>query len=217
MTATIYTEPMGRGLYTLRKTIADYFSVAVPRIIDVLRDQNEDINENNLPYPVEYNSYDPVHQTDYPVVGSYIPNTEQWSRVERLESGSMVYEAAYDTLIYVVGRTVNNGQEDSGLPDWEQPERESAMKMRDNLHAAVRAALLTSLSLGTAGEEWRVVVDDETLRETFPEPIQSKQSNVYLCSGVINVTIMVREAIASPIYGPLLGVDPLVGLIDDTP
>ena len=217
MFAETYTEPMARGPHTLRAALASHFALTVPGIIDVMRLQNHDLDEEHLPYPVDYNCYDPMHQTDYPVVGAYINSTESWSNVERLKSGSMVYDAAYDTTIFVVARTALLGQEPGGLPDWEQPERESAMKMRDSLHTAVRSALLGTPSIGTAGEEWRCVVQEETFRETFPDAMKSAQTNIYLCSGVMNLTIMVREAIASPIYGPLEGVDTTTGLIDDTP
>jgi hypothetical protein len=215
---TVTFDEMMTGPDRLRYIIANFLSTKVPEIVDVLRSQYENYDVHTLPYPTKYDVYDPMQSgVELPVVGSYIINTEGWGAVDVLETGTEIFDATYNTTVFVVVQTPNLGVDESGIPKWAEPTRESAMRARDGLMTAIRAAILTWPSLGTAGEEYRSVINRRTIRETFPEAIQGAQTHIWLCSGTINMDINMRETNAVSTFGPVHVVDTVTEKIDDTP
>ena len=203
MVADIYTQNISSGPTRLREKIGEYLASRMPLVIDAMRLQRLDLSDNLLPYPNKYDVYDANEADNYPVVGVYVSSTDEWKRVETTTRGTQYFDVKYDVTLFVVGQTAQLGLDNSSFVIWETPERDSAIKMRDNLHTALRQVVINGPSFGTAGTDMRLSADIESIKEAFPPPIQAAQTSVYVCSGVMNLSVFQYEPIVAPTYGPV--------------
>lgn len=203
MTVPVFVDRMMRGNNFVRATVGHYLETQLNTYIDTLRYQNSDLNAYLLPYPKQYLASDPYDSGNntYPIIGTYFPTTRDFgSNVQYLMSGSEQYSINYDAVIFATVSTPYVGQDKSNLPMYATPGRDATIKVRDDMLAMVRAAILGSPSFGTAGTQTPVVANISTMTETYPEPmkIDARGGARWICSGLINLTIGVTEKVAVP-------------------
>jgi hypothetical protein len=199
----IYQEKLMRGNTTMRNFIGDYLSVAVPQYIDIMRSQNAELNEFTLPYPKAYLETDPMQVLEYPSIGVYCTGSDDFVQTDTKPSGALEFDATYEVTIFVATKTAFLGQDEAGIPVYEKDYRYSAMRQRDDLLSCVKAAILNTPSLGTAGQEYRAYANRDTLRDASPEPVKlhDNRNGFYICSGIINVNVKQTESTVVPIIG----------------
>jgi hypothetical protein len=180
------TNKVMLGNESVRQYIASHLKTAMPDIIDVARSQWS-LEDYELPYPVRYDSYDPLTANDYPVIGSLISRTSNWAKIDINEYAEDVYEADYAVRIFCWVRTPE-------LPDgtWKTPEYDSALALRDSMMSLLRSVILTTPSLGSNGA---LRVEEGSLSEDYLDAMKSSdQSGRWMSGGIISVTISQQEA-----------------------
>ena len=173
------------GVSMMRKHMADHLAEALPPLIDAAREQYE-LEDWQLPYPLKYNAYDPLSADIYPCVGMFVTNSTAWTRVDINEMAEEVYEARYPVGVFLWVIT-------PVLPDggYESPQYDAAIRLRDDMTALLRSALLATPSLGSGGA---MAVDERTVREDYPDAIKlSTQNDRYAAGGIINCEVRVRQ------------------------
>lgn len=174
------------GAPFVRDHLATFMSKDLPILIDAARLQYS-LAEHMLPYPLTYKAYDPLSVTQYPSVGSYVPNTRRWTRVGINEMGENVYEARYSIRTFVWVRTPQTAD-----GNWVEPTYDSCMELRDMMMALLRSVLLTTPSLRSNG---RIRIEEDTLTEDLLDAIKSNdQSPRWMAGGIINFEATVQEA-----------------------
>lgn len=213
-----YLDTMMRGNTRVRQTIGKFLEEQVPINLAVLRLQNDDIDEINMPDPQEYLANDPNDTKSYPSVGLYCTGTDHFEMSQTLPSGGLEFDGHYEVTIFVATKTANLGRSAANYPLWERDFRHSALRQRDDLTAVVRHCILNTPSFGTADDaHYQVRADRNTLREAYQEPVklQGASNPIWIASGIINVDVMVSERTVLPIIGRVKDVDLHTYLIDD--
>lgn len=201
-----------RGSSRLRSMLADYLSTRMPQSIDNVREQYG-FDEFTLPYPKKYDAGNPIDADVYPYVGAYITGSDQMRRTGNIVGAAVEYDTTYEVTLFVAARTALLGVDEAGLDKWEKPGRESAMRVRDDLTVIMRELLLTSPSLGTAGTEKRLLVNEDSLRESYPEPVSVNTYGAFSCSGLITVNINMLESTSVPYIGKVTDTNVIIDLI----
>jgi hypothetical protein len=201
-----YIDTLMRGNTNIRDIIEAHLRSTMPGLIDIARAQwRGGLDEKTLPYPADYSATDPVQAIDYPFCGSFSTGADGFIRTDVNPSGSISYDAVYEVTMFVATSTAQLGTDSVGLPKWEKDERTSAMRQRDDLMAIMRASILNTPSLGTANGDprYRARVREESLRESYPEPVKvaDTRNPRWVCTGIINVDINMSETTIVPIAG----------------
>jgi len=212
MSTPVFVDTMMRGTSRVRSQIVTYFENHLTTYLDTLRYQNDDLNEFTLPYPAQYLADDPFDTGThtYPIVGAYIQTANGLAQsVTHLASGSQEFQTSYDVVVFVMVQSPYLGQDADNLPDYGDNPRASAMRLRDDYMAATTACLLGSPSLGTAGQDNRLYSTLGSIRQDYPEPMKAGQKGgpLWICSGLIHITITATERVANPIIGRLQNVE----------
>lgn len=220
MTNPTYDNQMMRGTSRVRELVGTYLSNTIPSYIDTLRQQNNDLDEHYLPYPKQYLAADPYDTStnDYPIVGTYFTGVTGFNTYEQyLMDGSTTFDLSYQSVIFVTVTTPYLGQDADNLPIYAEPNRAATIKVRDDIMAAMRASILGHPSFGTARQDRRIVADIGSMRETYPEPMKLNQTGnpMWVCSGLINLTIKSIESAVVPIIGTVEDVDLIVTVMED--
>ena len=163
-----------RGATAVRAAIGDYLQLVVPSIIDQARTQ-WGLNEYELPYPEKYDAYEPYALDRWPMVGLNVTNTQDFSRVDINPDASPSFLARYRVRVFTWVRTPMDANE---VPL--EPEYSESIRLRDDLAACVRAAILTTGSFMQPA----MVFDETTLSEEYSEATGVKGDR--FVSGVIH-------------------------------
>jgi hypothetical protein len=207
-------DPVNLGAHTLRKTIMQFLSDRMPKYLELIRAEYPELDEAHLPPIAYFDAYDPYTAVDYPAIGAYINGSDepQWDDINF--TGGQTFTSAYDVTLFVACRTALLGTDDAGVTMWEQPERDSAMRIRDIYLGAMKAVIFNEPTFGTASIEighTRLV--RKTYKEMMGEPWQS--GPVYVASGLISANIEHTESTSPQIYGYVNNVDTAISLVDD--
>jgi hypothetical protein len=207
MSVPVFVDRMMEGNDYVRRMVGEHLSGSVPLYLDTLRNQNQNLGPYYFAHPKQFLGADPfdTSQHVYPIVGTYFPNTGNFKKTDHLLTGSQEYEVVYEAVIFVTVQTPYVGQDELNLPVYASPGREATMRARDYLMAAVRASILASPSFGTAGTANRLLLQQRSIRESYPDPMKANQAGnpLWLCSGLINVDISATELVANPIIAEL--------------
>lgn len=184
-----------RGVTSVRATIKQYLTTAMPAQINIARTQWA-LTSNLLPYPVRYDSYDPL-AADLgagPVVGSMAVRSNNFGRIDWDAAGDEQYRINYAVRVFTWLKTphaVNN------VNVLLHPEYEQTLKARDDMVAVLRSCILKDLSLGTAANDTPAVltVNEGTLAEEYPDAMKkNEQINIWYAGGSIAFDVEVVES-----------------------
>ena len=202
--------PLMRGATVARAIIENYLRDNLPDLLVVARDQWT-LTEYELPDPAGYDSYDPLTANAFPMIGSLVSRTRNWRQRDITDLGEQVYSATYDVKVFLWVRTP--ATEDGG---WEQPVYDSALRLRDDLLAAVRSCILTRPSLGSNGA---AQVNEGTMVEDYLDAFKaagSDQNPRWMCGGVLNFEMVLDEQNYQEAAGiaETIGIDTNMGVND---
>lgn len=181
-----------RGATVVRDAVVDYLSTTVPVIVDQARAQWT-VDEYALPYPVKYDAYEPYALDRWPLLGVNVVQADMFDRLHYDDAMSQQYMASYTVRVFTWVRTP---MDENDIPL--EPEYSESIRLRDDLAACVRAALLRSGSLGQPGA---ILFDEGSLTEEYSEATGVKGDR-FVAGVVHSFRIRVDETI------------PLVGLGD---
>ena len=192
-------DKMMRGGTNIRSIIATHLSNVVPPTIDIMIAQNADLSLAKLPYPKAYNVIDPLDSKEFPVFGAFLTGADKFEYTTVEPTGAFEIDPIYEVTIFVTVKTLIIGTDAAGLPIYEKPVRESAIRARDDYLAILANVVINNPSLGTAGLKYRAKVNTDSIRLSYPEPIQDNLN--FIASGFMNLTINYTETTVVPYYG----------------
>ena len=182
-------EPLLRGATAVRSAVVNYLTATVPDVVDQARDQ-WGLNENELPYPVKYDAYEPYALDRWPLIGVNVASASEFTRFQYVRYASGQYMSQYAVRVFTWVRTPMDKDDIPMEPGYSE-----SIRLRDDLSACVRAALLRS---GSLGQPDAILFDEASLSENYSEATGVKGSR--FVAGVIHsFTIRYDETV------PLLG------------
>lgn len=183
--------PIMRGATRAREFISTYLEGDLPKLITAARAE-WGLEPHLLPYPVKYDSYDPLKMDDYPTIGSVIRRTGNWRRRDIIDAEEH-YSANYSVMLFV---WVATPEGPNGNPDDTYGE---TLRLRDDMLGLIRSCLLTRPSFGSEGE---TKMNENTLSEDYLDAMRiSEQSNLWLAGGTITFDMQVSEQNRDIPYG----------------
>jgi len=194
-----------QGAELLRKTVAEYLADTLPEILPIARTATG-TTALQLPEPVRYDMYDPYSANDYPVVGMYVVSDRDHEHRDFDAAAEREYWVRYTCRLFVVAVTPKDA--DGEYIGGEDVFKET-IRMRDNLIAVLKNALLGSPSLG--GHDVEVL--EETISTDYeePAPVNEKMRKVLTAVGIVNLDIRMGESL----YLPALGTVETTNLVAD--
>ena len=155
--------PLFRGATAVRNAVVNYLENMVPIVIDAARD-DWDVDEYELPYPVAYDAYEPYALDQWPLIGVNVVQADTFRRINNIQAlgGANEYLSKYLIRVYTWVRTPYDADE---LPL--EPEYSQAIRLRDDLAACVRAALIGKS--GSLGQPNAIIFDEASLSEEYSE------------------------------------------------
>lgn len=181
--------PLFRGATAVRNAVVLYLANNVPDMVDQARTDWE-LDEYELPYPVGYDAYEPYALDKWPLVGVNVVQSGDFIRLDYDGAMSQQYLTKYLVRVFTWVRTPFNS-DDTPM----EPEYSESIRLRDDLAAVVRAALIKSGSLGQPGA---LLFDEASLTEEYSEATGVKGDR--FVSGVIH-SFDVRVDESVPIQG----------------
>ena len=149
-----------RGATAVRKAIADYLKATLPAAIMQARD-DWGLAEHQLPIPTRYDAYEPQETNEYPLIGVNVVNANSFARVGQDDFGYAEYRPTYTVRVFTWVKTPMDENERPVENSYDE-----SIRLRDDLAALVRVALLRSPSLGKPDLiQW----DEGTLTEDYSE------------------------------------------------
>lgn len=209
-------DQVNLGGYDLRTKITSFLSSRVPAYIEMIREQRPEFTPELLPSPVYFDAYDPYTAKDYPSLGVYINGSDDYVMEDITVTGSQSFTSVYDITIYVGVRTAFLGTDEDGVQIWEQPERDSAIRIRDIYMAALKSIFFNEPSMGTAGKDIGLIrMQRATYKEIFPDPVTS-QGVRFVAAGIIGLSVEHIETTTPPSLGYVHNIHTTIDLIDDS-
>lgn len=181
--------PLLRGATAVRQAVIEYLGVTVPEIVDMARTEWE-LDEYHLPYPVAYDAYEPYALDKWPLIGVNVVQAEEFFRRSYEDAMSQRYLVQYTVRVFTWVRTPMDENE---VPI--EPEYSQSLRLRDDLAAVVRAALLRS---GCLGYPNNILFDEGSLSEEYSEATGLKGDR--FVAGVIH-SFQIRFDESVPLLG----------------
>lgn len=176
---------LGRGATAVRTAVADYLSGVVPQVVSQAR-TDWSLDEYQLPLPFAYDAYEPYALDRWPLLGVNVAQAGKFNRVNYHPDMSQQYLVEYTVRVYTWVRTPMDENE---MPI--EPEYSASIRLRDDLAACVRAALIKS---GCLGKPNVILFDEGSLSEEYSETTKVKGDR--FVAGVIHsFTIRVDESV----------------------
>ena len=174
-----------RGATVVRSAVVTYLETVVPEIIDQARTDWE-VDEFHLPYPVKYDAYEPYALDRWPLLGVNVTQAGTFNRLHYDDAMSQQYMAEYGIRVFTWVRTP---MDENDIPI--EPEYSQFIRLRDDLAACVRAALLRSGSLGQPGA---ILFDESSLTEEYSEAT-GVRGDRYVAGVIHSFSIRVDETV----------------------
>jgi len=192
-----------QGAHLAKSFVTSYLESDIPSRIDNYRygrlvGTNWNVDNETLPEPVTFLSYEPVALDRWPMVITVAISASNFVRGDYGPSLDPIYNITYSMRTYVWARA--NGTEECTI-------------MRDRLITVIRAALLDypCLKANKPAEYLEVMIDDTTMREEYSDltPIKGER---YLAGAYIGYDMVVREVITRKTLGTAdeFDLDPVV-------
>ena len=167
--------PLLRGATAVRAAVVNYLTVVVPEIVDQAR-VDWGLDEYQLPYPVKYDAYEPYALDRWPLIGVNVATGNSFTRYQYTRYGSNQYMSQYAVRVFTWVRTP---MDEDQIPL--EPGYSESIRLRDDLTACVRAALLRS---GCLSQPDAILFDEASLTEDYSEATGVKGSR--FVAGVIH-------------------------------
>lgn len=148
-----------RGATAVRAAVVAYLSNAVPSVITEARTA-WNLDEYQLPLPVKYDAYEPYALDRWPLLGVNVVQANNFVRRSYEPGMTQRYMNQYLVRVFTWVRTPMD-ENDTPI----EPEYSESIRLRDDLAACVRAALLKTGSLGQPA----IVFDETSLSEEYSE------------------------------------------------
>ena len=179
-----------RGATAVRQVVAEYLADAMPTVVAMARTE-WGLDEHQLPLPVAYDAYEPAALDKWPLVGITIAQAGKFNRVNYWPDMSQQYLTQYTVRVYTWVRTPLDEDE---IPI--EPEYSEAIRLRDDLAACIRTALLLTGGFGVTGVLW----DESSLSEDYSEtePVRGER---YVSGVVHTFTMTYDETVTIPQIG----------------
>ncbi len=181
--------PLLRGATAVRAAVVDYLTATVPGVVDQARTE-WGVDEYQLPYPVKYDAYEPYALDRWPLIGVNVAKADSFSKYQYARYGSSQYMSQYAVRVFTWVRTP---MDEDQIPL--EPGYSESIRLRDDLSACVRAALLRS---GCLGQPAAILFDESSLSEDYSEATGVKGSR--FVAGVIH-TFNIRFDETVPLLG----------------
>lgn len=149
-----------RGATVVRSAIVQYLETVVPSKVDQAR-ADWGVDEYELPYPVKYDAYEPYALDQWPLLGVAVSQADNFNRLHYDPAMSNQYMAQYTIRVFTWVRTPMDENE---VPI--EPEYSESIRLRDDLAACVRAAILQS---GCFDQPDSILFDESSLTEEYSE------------------------------------------------
>ena len=179
-----------RGATYVREALAAYLEATLPTIIDRARD-DWGKDEYELPYPVSYREYEPYALDRYPLIGINVTSAGNFNRVDYDLTMSEKYLVNYTVRLFTWVRTPTDGAEVTLKPEYNE-----TIRLRDDMAALVRAAILLSPTINNLTVLW----DEDTLSEEYSE-ITPVKGDRFVAGVIHNFDLQVDESLSRNILG----------------
>jgi hypothetical protein len=189
-------EKIARGATDLRTVVSTFLADATPALITKAREDWE-VENWQLPFLTSFDTYEPNEVTNdqFPFCGAFVVRNPRTTRFSQDHQAQNKYRTSYQVRVLVWARSCLK-------PDdtWEEPEYNSAIRLRDDLVAIVRQALLSTPSMGTEGDDDvpHCVLNDETMIVDYFDLKLSKGNTRWAAGASINFTVDATEQIWQP-------------------
>lgn len=170
---------MMSGPWTAKEYISSYLESDLPRRIVSYRNL-WNLDDNRLPIPEKYMSYEPPALDHWPIVITVNLSTPGMTRTDYTDGLNPIFRVAYNMRSYLWVR---------------QSSAEMATESRDRLITVMRAALLDRPSLVSADDENHdMILDETTLREEYSDITYVKGDRA-VCGAFLAYTLHLNEAV----------------------
>jgi len=177
------TVQITRGAVAVREAVEAHLVNKVRFLIDQAR-ISWDLAGDKLPYPKRYDAFDPWETQEYPIIGAYVQRVRNFTRINNNAVGSP-YRPLYTMQVAVWAEDTRF----DGVK-YRDPTPKGATRVRDDLVAIVRAALLEYPNLGQPNV---FTFEEGTYGEEYFEPVKSMGEGSWVAGGVLNFQMYVNE------------------------
>lgn len=187
--------PMSRGAEVLRRYLVQYLTTALPFYLAACRNE-WGLEPWQLPNIAKYDAYDAtlVSNDEYPSLAIYVGNSRDHVRTDVYDGGAQEYRPVYQVRVLLSARTPVN--EDG---EWQEPEKEQAMRLCNDLTAAVRMTMLQTPSFGRPDI---IEMNETTMTTDYLEPMMpNTQSKRWVAMSVTTVDVRMTEHTFALPYG----------------
>ena len=196
-----------RGATAVRSAVVAYLTDVVPTVVDQAR-IDWALDEYQLPYPVKYDAYEPYALDRWPLIGVNVASGGSFTKYQYGRYGSSQYMSQYAVRVFTWVRTP---MDEDQIPL--EPGYSESIRLRDDLAACVRAALLRS---GCLSQPDAILFDEASLTEDYSEATGVKGSR--FVAGVIHsFNIKYDEAVPLVGLGSTDTIELESQLIDENP
>ena len=179
------------GAYFAKKFVTDYLSSDLPtRLISYRNGWN--IDDQSLPNPVKYLSYEPVALDEWPTIITVAISSSGYERIGH-QGLHPEYRILYNMRTYV----------------WVRDEGSEAVTvMRDRLTTVLRSALLDRPCLRAQDprDSFQVMIEESSVREEFSDLTLLKGDRV-LAGAYVGYDLYMNEVVAREDIGRVSSVD----------
>lgn len=148
------TYPLMHGAHFAKKYVTDYLSYDIPiRLVDYRNGWQ--VDDERLPTPEQFISYEPLAIDGWPTVITVVISTRQFSRLGMVGPDPL-YRVAYNMRTYVWVRAEGN---------------EEVTLMRDRLTTVIRSALIDRPCVNAYDERvsFKAAIDENSMSEEFSD------------------------------------------------
>lgn len=187
------------GAQFAKKFVTDYLKKDIPPRLVMYRN-GWNLDDETLPEPAEYLTYEPLALDAWPSVITVALSTKSFDRRGFANGLDPLYRVIYGMRTYVWVRTEGS---------------EQTTEMRDRLTTVVRSALLDYPCLQRDGAEREAMIDESTVGEEFSDLTLLKGDRVlagaYIAYDLAIDEVIARQNIADAVleYNVDLGLNPL--------
>lgn len=187
--------PMSRGAEVLRKQMNQFLRTAVPFYLAAFRNEwGQEVWQ--LPDFVMYDLYDAtlVSNGEYPGLAVYVGNSRDHVRVDVHDGGAQEYKPTYQVRVLIAARSPVNEE-----GEWQEPEKEQAMRLCNDLTTAVRNCMLQTPSFGRPDI---IEMNEPTMTTDYLDPMMpNTQSKRWVAMSVTTVDVRMTEYTFALPYG----------------
>lgn len=158
------------------------------------------LDDESLPDPLEYLTYEPVGLDTWPTIITLVISTNEILRTDYSANYDPVYRVQYSMRTYVWVRG---------------DDAQSATDMRDNLMTVLRSAMLDNQCLKVEASVYPgggVLIDEGTFREEFSDLTLLKGDRV-MCGAYLAYDLTLNETVARETIADSFDTELLIGTI----